>query len=84
MKLPCKVIEDMLPLYYDGVCSQETTDLVMTHLNDCPQCSRVFHELHFEINCSEESTEDLQPLKKIAFEWKKSNRSSLKRVYALH
>ena len=28
MKLSCKVIEDMLPIYYDGVCSDESATLV--------------------------------------------------------
>ena len=32
MKLPCKVIEDMLPMYYDKVCSQESAALVEEHL----------------------------------------------------
>lgn len=79
MKLPCKVVEDMLPLYYDGVCSQESKELVESHLIDCPQCSRVFKDLHYEINRSKETAEDLRPLKKIAGEWKKSNRSALKK-----
>jgi len=27
MKLSCKVIEDILPMYYDGVCSKESAAL---------------------------------------------------------
>ena len=38
MKLSCKVIEDMLPMYYDGVCSDESAALVEEHLKECPEC----------------------------------------------
>ena len=79
MKLPCKVVEDLLPLHYDGVCSQESKELVKAHLNDCPQCSRVLKDLQFEANRSEIAGEDLGLLKRIASEWKKSKRSSLKK-----
>ncbi|MCD8382593.1 MAG: zf-HC2 domain-containing protein [Clostridiales bacterium] len=38
MKLSCNVIDDLLPLYVDGVCSAETTALVEEHLAACPRC----------------------------------------------
>ena len=35
MKVACKVIEDLLPLYRDQVCSRESRDMVDEHLKDC-------------------------------------------------
>ncbi len=38
MKMPCHVIRDLLPLYLDRVCSEESRELVETHLEHCPEC----------------------------------------------
>ena len=38
MTVDCNVIRDLLPLYADKVCSEESRRLVETHLQDCPQC----------------------------------------------
>ena len=45
MKVTCKVIQDLLPLYHDSVCSPETAALVEEHLKDCETCQEVFHRL---------------------------------------
>ena len=45
MKVTCKVIQDLLPLYHDSVCSPETAALVEEHLKDCEACQEVFHRL---------------------------------------
>ena len=38
MKVTCKVIQDLLPLYVDGVCAPDTAALVEEHLASCPAC----------------------------------------------
>lgn len=38
MKYPCNLIQDLLPLYYDGVCSEESREIVEAHLSECPSC----------------------------------------------
>ena len=45
MKVTCKVIQDLLPLYHDSVCSPETAALVEEHLKDCEACQEEFHRL---------------------------------------
>ena len=44
MKVTCKVIQDLLPLYHDGVASPDTAALVEEHLKDCEACQEVFHK----------------------------------------
>lgn len=39
MKLSCEIIKDMLPLYCDSICSEETKAAVEEHLTDCTSCS---------------------------------------------
>lgn len=71
MKLSCKVIEDMLPMYYDKVCSAETAALVEEHLKICPNCSCVLTELRGDIEIPIEKPDDIQPLKKLQKSYKK-------------
>ena len=39
MKISCDIIQDLLPLYCDGVCSQDSKQVVEAHLQDCEKCS---------------------------------------------
>ena len=78
MNLPCKIVEDMLPIYYDGVCSDESAKLIEKHLENCPQCSRLLSDLHTEIEISEKPVDDLKPLVRIQKKWKKSKRVYLR------
>lgn len=79
MKLSCKVIEDMLPLYYDGVCSEDSKALVEEHLKNCAQCKAALDELRGEIDISEVPMDDLQPLREIGTKWKKEKKRSAKK-----
>ena len=45
MKYDCKVVEDLLPLYKDGVCSDASTKVVEEHLAECPKCSELLNSL---------------------------------------
>ena len=79
MKLPCKVIEDMLPMYYDGLCSDETGGLVAEHLEDCPDCRRMLEDLKSEVALPNEPVDDLKPLADIQAQWKKEKRRSMRK-----
>ncbi|MGX8774045.1 MAG: zf-HC2 domain-containing protein [Bacillota bacterium] len=39
MNIKCEVIKDLLPLYVDGVVSDESRELIEEHLKTCPDCS---------------------------------------------
>lgn len=39
MKNECKIVRDVLPLYLEGMVSEETADFVKEHLVECPECS---------------------------------------------
>lgn len=41
----CSVAADLLPLYHDGVCSDESRVLVEAHLAQCPACRAVLAAL---------------------------------------
>ena len=43
--ISCAVVQDLLPLYHDGVLSEESGRLVEAHLAQCPQCRDVLAAL---------------------------------------
>lgn len=45
MKYPCNLIQDLLPLYYDGVCSEESKKIIEDHLLECSSCTACYHSL---------------------------------------
>lgn len=42
MKLPCSVIEDLLPAYCDNACRPASREAVAEHLQSCPRCRRLY------------------------------------------
>lgn len=38
MKISCNIIRDLLPLYVDNVLSEESTELVEAHIQECEMC----------------------------------------------
>lgn len=72
MKLPCNVVEDLLPLYHDGVCSEESRALVDEHIASCPKCRQILASLDCAVSVSDIRLDDSAPLKKIQRKWIKS------------
>lgn len=38
MKLTCSIVEDLLPLYLENMCSEDTNAALEEHLRQCPAC----------------------------------------------
>lgn len=45
MKYPCEMIKDLLPLYTDNVCSDQSKKIVEEHLHECADCYKYCEEL---------------------------------------
>lgn len=43
-KLNCDVIQDLLPLYVDEVCSEASKQVVVEHLVECTECSEMIEK----------------------------------------
>lgn len=70
MKLPCEMIQDLLPLYHDGVCSEVSKAVVQEHLKDCEECSGVVETLDVELSMPKLEADEAKPLKSIKKKWK--------------
>ena len=46
MNKTCDIVQDLLPLYIDGICSDASRQMVEDHLKDCPGCSTVLRQLN--------------------------------------
>lgn len=42
MKFSCEMIQDLLPLYLDGVCSEKSKEAVEEHLKECSNCKATY------------------------------------------
>ena len=48
-KISCNAVRDLLPLYIDGVVSEETRSEVEKHLSECPECQNEYVLLKKEV-----------------------------------
>lgn len=71
MKLPCEMIQDLLPLYHDGVCSPVSKTLVEEHLKECPDCAGAMEVLKSDLQMPKLEADEGKPLKKIKRKWRK-------------
>ena len=39
-KISCHIIQDILPLYVDGIVSEDTKEMVEEHLRECESCRK--------------------------------------------
>lgn len=75
MKLDCKVIEDLIPLYLDDVCSGQTKEIVEDHLNECEECRNLIDKTKIvqvsQIELDKPATDNAlkKSFKKIRFRW---------------
>lgn len=45
MTYPCGIIRDLLPLYIDDVCNEESKQAVENHLSECEKCSNYYESM---------------------------------------
>ena len=59
----CDMIKDLLPLYADDVCSEESRKAVEEHINNCPDCKAELEKLGKNVTVSPQK--DAEVLKRI-------------------
>lgn len=66
MKYPCSMIQDLLPLYHDGVCSEESRQIIEAHLEECSACKNSYLSLGESDALFPASSEKQSEMKKAA------------------
>ncbi len=49
----CKIVQDLLPNYIEGLTDKETNEYVKQHLNECKKCRNVYESLKENLENSE-------------------------------
>ena len=63
----CKIIQDLLPLYADGIASEETNEAVREHIAGCEECGEIYEKMteRSEIIEDPQNARDVDYMKKI-------------------
>lgn len=77
MKLPCEIVQDLLPLYHDGVCSEASRAQVKEHLEDCETCRKMLESIDAEIEVPKQEVQKAEPLVSIQVRWNREKRKLL-------
>lgn len=43
-RMSCNVIQDLMPLYIENICSAESRELVEAHIAECEKCRQLFYD----------------------------------------
>lgn len=77
-KVTCEIIQDLLPLYCDGVCSEESRELIQSHLHGCDKCREELRLMSLPMNL-EEDTVETNAAEAASKAWKKNKRKAFRR-----
>lgn len=63
----CEVIQDLLPLYIDNICSDVSRRMVSEHLESCNECKKLYENMSnpVEQDLSEPELDSKQAFKAI-------------------
>ena len=82
MKTTCDVIRDLLPLYCDGVCSQESKQLIEAHLGECDACRAQCDLMRRQLSARAVHTPQ-QAAAQAAAAWREGIRRAVRRAYLI-
>lgn len=83
MRLSCEVIRDLLPLYVDKACSEESTGLVEEHMAECENCRQTYNDMKTEGKTEELAKSEefrarqTDSVKKVKKKWSRSKKICL-------
>lgn len=63
----CDVVQDLLPLYIDDVCSGASAKLIREHLAECPKCQEMLRQLGRDVYARPEEPSVEEVLKKTSY-----------------
>lgn len=76
-KITCDVIQDILPLYCDDVCSKDSRELVKKHLEGCQECSELLEKMKKECVLADKEEQGHETVvKEMAATWRRSIKRS--------
>ena len=71
MKTNCDIIQDLLPLYCDNVCSEESKHAVEDHIQECEQCRNDLMQMQKEVKEQAPKLDEKKVVKSAKSAWNK-------------
>ncbi len=67
MKITCDIINDLIPLYIDNLCTEDSRKLIEEHMKHCNKCSQKLEDMKNPLEYPQipEHWESKEPFKKI-------------------
>lgn len=65
MNISCEIIADLIPLYLEGICSEESKKLVEEHLLSCHSCSEMVKRMQTDCEMEQKIDMNLQEAESI-------------------
>ena len=66
MKWSCNIIRDLIPLYIDDVCSEESKKIIEEHLEECEECKAFLSSMNEENNIIKHISDNSEETQKIS------------------
>ena len=83
MNISCDIVRDLLPLYHDNVCSDDSKALVSEHLKGCDGCTEELRLIDEELNAPHITPENKNSITAISGAWKKAKKKSFVKGIAI-
>ena len=80
MKISCEIIKDLLPLYFDGVCSGDSRAAVDEHIAACGNCGAELREMRRALPVINSEKENLKEAEAVMNLSKRLTREKIKAV----
>ena len=53
-KKECKIVQDLLPNYIEGLTTKETNEYIEEHINNCVECQTILKNMKDDINLNKQ------------------------------
>jgi predicted anti-sigma-YlaC factor YlaD len=72
VNISCEIIKDLLPLYQDGVCSNESRQAVEEHFAECENCQNELQAIQamLPINNTGRNLNEAESIMKLSQKWR--------------
>lgn len=82
-KIPCSIITDLMPLYNEGLCTEESCAIMKAHLDECTECRRLLEKIEIFDDKPESIPDEAKAMKKINRKIKRSKKAVIAAVCVL-
>lgn len=87
IKMTCDIYQDLIALYVDGLCSEDSGKAVEEHIKACKKCADAYRQMKNEIKVSEISDEEREENSEFKLNlsktWKRFKRNIFLKVMAI-